>query len=195
MDVERHRRSIEMIEQSIERLDELVAAARRMDESAAELLDSPTRQVDLSTLVARTADSYSGTLADGGPRIAKQLDSGLVVLAGEELLETVVENLLDNAIGFAPAESAVALTLRRDGGAARLVIEDEGPGVDPVDLPHIFERYYSKRPAVDGTNNGSPHFGIGLWIVRRNVEAVGGTISAENRAHGGLKVEVKLPLA
>jgi two-component system sensor histidine kinase ChvG len=182
-----------MIEQSVERLDELVAAAQRMDESAAELLDSPTRRVDLSALVGRTADSYAATLPENGLRVVKKLDSGLSVLAGEELLETVVENLLDNAIGFAPPSSEITLSLRRDSGVAKLIVEDRGPGVDSADLPYIFERYYSKRPAgTEGKH--SSHFGIGLWIVRRNVEAVGGAVSAHNRAEGGLRVEVRLPL-
>jgi two-component system, OmpR family, sensor histidine kinase ChvG len=160
-DDERHRRSIDMIEQSIERLDELVAAARRMDESAAELLDSPTRRVDLSVLVGRTAESYAATLPEGSPRVVQTLMSGLDVMAGEEMLETVVENLLDNAIGFAPQGTEITLSLSRDSNFAKLGVEDCGPGVDPADLPHIFERYFSKRPAgTEGKH--SSHFGIGL---------------------------------
>jgi len=62
-------------------------------------------------------------------------------------------------------------------------------------LGQIFDRYYSERR--DETPNGAPssYFGIGLWIARRNVEAMGGTIEAENRTPHGLAVHIRLPLA
>jgi two-component system sensor histidine kinase ChvG len=76
-----------------------------------------------------------------------------------------------------------------------LLIGDSGPGVPPGDLTRIFDRYFSQRPA-DGEqyDDHSTHFGIGLWIARRNVEALGGTISAENRQPTGLLVRINLPL-
>jgi two-component system sensor histidine kinase ChvG len=62
-------------------------------------------------------------------------------------------------------------------------------------LDHIFDRYYSERRAEAPSEASSSYFGIGLWIARRNVEAMGGTIEAENRTPHGLVVHVRLPLA
>jgi len=59
----------------------------------------------------------------------------------------------------------------------------------------IFDRYYSERRAEDAAGPGTTYFGIGLWIARRNVEAMGGTIAAENRTPSGLAIRVRLPLA
>jgi two-component system, OmpR family, sensor histidine kinase ChvG len=62
-------------------------------------------------------------------------------------------------------------------------------------LDRIFDRYYSERRAETTSENPSSYFGIGLWIARRNVEAMGGTIEAENGRPRGLAVRVRLPLA
>jgi two-component system sensor histidine kinase ChvG len=67
--------------------------------------------------------------------------------------------------------------------------------VPPENLSRIFDRYFSQRtPPPNGESQG-PHFGIGLWIARRNVEALGGTITAENRRPNGLLMRVRLPRA
>jgi two-component system sensor histidine kinase ChvG len=77
---------------------------------------------------------------------------------------------------------------------AEFLIGDAGPGVPEQDLERIFERYFSHRPRDGGADGQTPHFGIGLWIARRNLEALGGTIRAENRHPHGLLVRVTLPL-
>ena len=126
--------------------------------------------------------------------------NGKVRVAGtEEAIETVVENLIDNAISFSPGGSVVQVRLQGKGGTARMIIEDDGPGVAAEDLERIFERHFSHRPDLAGpaseNGGGDSHFGIGLAIVRRNVELMDGTVLAENRAEGGLKVTVRLPVA
>ena len=77
-----------------------------------------------------------------------------------------------------------------------ITVEDQGPGVPEDKLEQIFERYYSER-GVTGDESaldpGEAHFGIGLWIVRRNVEAIGGSVAAENGPGGGLRVRLRLP--
>jgi two-component system sensor histidine kinase ChvG len=195
-------RALDLIGRSVDRLDALVSAARRMDEANAELVDPPRNRIDLSRLASRMAASYRLSLAERNIQIAEQIESGLSVLGGQDLLETIIENLLDNASGFAPAGSEIAVTLQRvPGRAARLAVEDRGPGVKEHDLDRIFQRYISIRQngaassalGGDSRKNSQSHFGIGLWIVRRNVEAMGGTIIARNREDGGLSMIVTLP--
>jgi two-component system sensor histidine kinase ChvG len=85
----------------------------------------------------------------------------------------------------------VSVTLDRSGDEARLVVADEGPGVDPRNFERIFDRYFVHRPGQDG----SSHYGIGLWIVRRNVVALGGDVTVQNRGERGFVVTIALPLA
>lgn len=203
----RSQRALAMIEKSLDKLDGLVSFARRMDEAAADLLAPSRRRVDLSSLVERMAGGYTGLLAERRLHMRSRIDAGLVVRASEETLETIVENLVENAVSFSPPEGTVSVRLTRSAaqGApmAELVVEDEGPGVDPANLDRIFERYFSHREPGRGMPEdeaaahqaGAAHFGIGLWIVRRNIEAFGGRVRAENRPTGGLRMTVALPLA
>ncbi|MFM9842785.1 MAG: sensor histidine kinase [Dongiaceae bacterium] len=192
----RGRRAIEVIENSIERLDQLVSSARRMDEAMAELLDPPRQPVDVSRLLRRMIVAYGSVIEARGLRFATDLDDKIVVRASEELLETVVENIVDNSISVSPPGGRITLSLKRESGRAKLTIADEGPGVPSQDLERIFERRFSNRPTQEAKGAGSSlHAGIGLWIVRRNVEAVGGQVHAENGPNGGLMMQISLPLA
>ncbi|CAO3357549.1 HAMP domain-containing sensor histidine kinase [Azospirillum sp. A26] len=199
----RSQRALTMIEKSLDKLDGLVSFARRMDEAAADLLAPARRRVDLSSLVERMAGGYTGLLAERRLHMRSRIDAGLVVRASEETLETIVENLVENAVSFSPADGTVSVRLTRVGSCAELVVDDEGPGVDPANLERIFERYFSHREPGRGMPEdeaaahqaGAAHFGIGLWIVRRNIEAFGGRVRAENRPTGGLRMTVTLPLA
>ena len=60
-------------------------------------------------------------------------------------------------------------------------------------FPHLFEREFSSRPQGDPDRPVAGHAGLGLWIVRRNVEALGGRVEATNRPEGGLSVTIRLP--
>ena len=113
--------------------------------------------------------------------ISADLLPGLFVLGTEEMVETVVENLIDNAVSFSPAGGEILMHLTRDGRFAHSTISDQGPGVPSDQLERIFDRYFSERRADETSDGQSSYFGIGLWIARRNVEAMGGTIEAENR--------------
>ena len=212
----RGRRALDVIEESVDRLDHLVSSARRLDQTTAELLDPPREEIDLSRLFARMLDAYAGSIASRGVHLESDLDPNIIIRAGEDLIETVVENVIDNAIEVAPRGTAVTVALKRVSGVAVLAVCDRGPGVPPEDLDRIFERYVSLRgprngdaPELAGEAGGDlangaadesdgpigPHLGIGLWIVRRNLQAIGGNIRAENRPGGGLAVVMGLPLA
>jgi two-component system sensor histidine kinase ChvG len=196
----RGRRAIAVLENSIDRLDQLVSTARRMDEAMAELLDPPRQRVDLSRLLKRMMVAYGSVIESRGLKLGTELEDNVVVRASEDLLETVVENIVDNSISVSPKGSRISVSLRRNRRWADLTIVDEGPGVPPEDLDRIFERRFSNRPPEADSATGSAeanavHAGIGLWIVRRNIEAIGGQVEAANGAAGGLVMKIQVPLA
>ena len=101
-----------------------------------------------------------------------------------ERLHQVINNLLDNAAHHSPTGEVVEISLSLDG----LRVRDHGPGIDPTDLPHIFDRFYR------GTNSRSrPGSGLGLAIVYRIIDQHGGTVTATNVPDGGAIFTVKLP--
>lgn len=186
-------RAVEMIENSVHRLDMLVTAARQMDEAAAEIIDPTREAIDVAELLRRMGDVYSDALKDRGINVSVDAANSVVVLAQEDSLETVLENIVENAVSFSKQGDHIDLAAHLVDGKAVITVEDSGPGVSEPDLERMFERYFSKRQA-----NGSDvedHFGVGLWIVRRNIEAIGGTVSAANRETGGLCMSITLPLA
>lgn len=200
----RAQRAMEIIDRSLDRLDGLVSAARRLDETIADTFNPTRERVSLSQLVEEIVGEYSEANDPRRVRFLTRIEPDLMAIGSTRLLETVLQNLLDNAVSFSREGGAIEVSLRAAGRVAELAIADQGPGVEPDKIGRIFERFVSMRPAdtapvrQDGeviTKAQSTHFGLGLWIVRRNVEAMGGVVAAENRREGGLRVIIALPRA
>jgi two-component system sensor histidine kinase ChvG len=202
-DSTRGQRALEVLETAVDRLDQLVAGARHLDEATAALIDPPRQRIDLSRLTERMLGAYGDSLASRRVRLTAKLEPKVMVQGSEELLEIVIENVIDNALGVSPTGSEITVELTKTDRRARLEVKDEGAGVADGNLDRIFERYVSLRSETKD-QSGAPlaptdisgsHLGIGLWIVRRNLSAVGGRVHAENRDQRGLVVVMDLPLA
>ena len=102
---------------------------------------------------------------------------------------------MENAASFTPEGGLVELGLNVEDDMVCLRVADQGPGVRPRHLPLIFERSVSFRsPAAGKSLAANEHLGLGLWVVKRNVEGLGGTVQARNRSGGGFEVIVRLRL-
>jgi signal transduction histidine kinase len=99
-------------------------------------------------------------------------------------LESVLRNLIDNALSF--ARTRVHVEVRREGQDAEVVVSDDGPGITAEDMPHVFERFFTTRGDRRGT-------GLGLALARAVVEAHAGTIQAQSPPEGGARFVVRLP--
>jgi two-component system sensor histidine kinase MprB len=98
-------------------------------------------------------------------------------------------NVLDNAAKWSPPGGHVGVTLEANS-AWHLTVTDQGPGIAPADLPHIFERFYRAESA-----RSMPGSGLGLAIVRNVVTSHGGSIDVTSSATGGgTRVDIVLPL-
>ena len=106
-------------------------------------------------------------------------------------LEQIVTNLLENSCKYSPAGGRIVLRLTREDGQAVLSIRDNGTGISPEDLPHIFEPYFRGGNCAQGSGSG---LGLGLALTRLLVQLHGGTIEAKSRGSGcGSELIVKLP--
>jgi len=117
---------------------------------------------------------------------------GLPSIAGEDTyIEQILRNLLGNAAKYGGPGSNVRILAREDPAARRVLLEvlDEGPGVDESEVEAIFDLFY-RSPEVASTVAGA---GIGLFVCRQLVRAMGGSISAERRPEGGARFAVTLP--
>jgi two-component system sensor histidine kinase MprB len=108
-----------------------------------------------------------------------------LVNAAADPLARAITNLVDNAVKWNSESSPVEVRLR-DGA---LSVRDHGPGIDPADLPHVFDRFYRAAAA-----RSLPGSGLGLAIVRQVAEAHGGTVTAEPASGGGTVFRLSLPV-
>lgn len=189
-------RSLQLIERSVSRLDALVSATRDLEQAVADVLYPVCRPIELSEFLIQLLGAYDVTLVAQGKRLEADVAPGITAYANEDLLEPVVENLLENAASFTSAGGCIEVRLARDGENAMILVADRGPGVDSRHLARVFDRYASYRAATSDVGAEletlEAHQGLGLWIVKRNIEGLGGTVSARNRDGGGFEVEVRL---
>jgi two-component system sensor histidine kinase ChvG len=192
---QRVQRAIDAVDHALDRLDGLVASARPLDEATPDLVAEPRRSIDLQRLLGKLIDSRGALLPGRDIRVRGELSPGIFVLGSEEMIETVLESLIENAASYSPAGSEVLVRLRQEHDTAHIMVIDSRPGVPPAQLDQIFDRYFSAGWRGRETDATPGSFGIGLSIARRNVEAMQGTIEAENRAPHGLAIHIRLPVA
>ncbi len=105
------------------------------------------------------------------------------------LMEQVIKNLLQNALIYTHEDSKIEITASSDEKFAQISLSDDGKGIPDTDAQNIFDKFYRVDNKIAGGT------GLGLSISKGIVEAHGGTISAENKASGGLKFNIKIPLS
>jgi two-component system sensor histidine kinase ChvG len=159
-----------------------VAKASRLD---GELALQETEPVDLAALADGIASVFADLNGDKEIRVTFERVSGegdasaYRVNGHEGRLGQVLNNLIDNAISFSPPGGVVAVRIRRDKAMIVLSVDDDGPGIPPDRLEHVFKRFYSDRPQSD--RKSGKNSGLGLSISRDIVAAHGGSLTAENR--------------
>ncbi len=105
------------------------------------------------------------------------------------LMNQVLVNLLDNALKYTPPGSSIEISAQVHGRHLRIEVLDHGPGIPERDLVRIFDKFY-RLPVPEGVRGT----GLGLSICKGIVDAHGGSIWAENRTGGGLRIVIILPL-
>jgi signal transduction histidine kinase len=146
--------------------------------------------LDLSRLAIQTAEGVEILAEEHDVRLRVEAPEETRVLGDAGRLRQLLLILLDNALKHTPAGGAITVRVERQGGRARLQVRDSGPGIDPHDLPHLFDRFYRADRARSGEG-----MGLGLSIGRWIAEAHGGAIAAANAPDHGALFTVTLPLA
>lgn len=149
------------------------------------------RLVRLDALVAELCRDEELEARNRPCELAVRTGQELLVVGDPELLRSAFENLLRNAIHYAPAGSRVEVGAEHAGDDIRLTVADRGPGVPGEYLERIFEPYV-RAPGPAGPADGT---GLGLAIARRVFVAHGGSVRASLREGGGLLMEARLPAA
>jgi signal transduction histidine kinase len=147
------------------------------------------RPMDLRDVVRAVLDEQRLSLS--GVRVELDEPEPAMVHGDPDRLHQVVANLVSNAVKFSGSGAPVSISTRTRGDEVELVVRDEGIGVEPTDMPRLFERF--GRVVQPGEQERIPGTGLGLYIARSIVEAHHGRIWAESEPGRGSAFHVVLP--
>lgn len=145
--------------------------------------------VDLAALVRGVADEYRRRAETASVRLSVNVDPTGPVEVDPVRISQVVSNLVENALRYAPDGGEVTVAVGSGGGPVTIAVSDTGPGIDPEDMPRVFERLYVAQRYRAVRPEGS---GLGLSIVHELVTAMGGTVQVASQPGQGTTVTVRL---
>src|ERR1700682_1232897 len=146
--------------------------------------------VPLDELIADLVDAISIEATARDCTLELHPAEPVTVAGDEELLRRVVENVVRNAVRYAPPHTVIDVRLEQISDRARITVRDYGPGVPDESLPRIFDAFYRVESDRDRASGG---VGLGLATARRAVELHQGSLEAHN-ANPGLSVTIDLPV-
>ncbi len=148
----------------------------------------PLRPLRLNDFLRQFYEDNRPDMELSGQTFALELpDTALTVDGDEDRLRSALENLCYNALSFTPKTGTVTLSLRREDSWAVISVRDTGAGIEPADLPHVFDRGFTRRSDSSGE-------GMGLFIVRAIALEHGGTAEAQSQFGQGSTFTLRLPL-
>lgn len=178
------------MQEEVMRLTRLVGDLRDLSLAQVHQLELHLQPVDLGEKAERAAELLEPLLEEKRLHFVKNMAPSLPVRQLDpDRVNQILYNLITNAIRYTHPGTAILLQTEPVGKRVRLIIADEGPGIAPEDLDHIFEQFYRGDKSRNRASGGS---GIGLSLAKSFVEAQGGTITTRNRREGGAEFVVEL---
>jgi signal transduction histidine kinase len=181
--IERNALTMAQLVEDLLDVSRIVSGKMRMD----------VRSVDLATVVDAALDAIRPVAEMKRVSLVRNVEAAAAVVLGDAArLQQVAWNLLSNAVKFTPAEGRVEVTLVRCDDSVQLSVIDNGRGIDPRFMPHVFEPFRQAEPTATRAHGG---LGLGLAITRRLIELHGGRVEARSAGEGrGATFVVHLPL-
>ncbi len=183
--------SLTSIEKEVDRLTRLVGDLLLLEQAESGQLPLDMAPVELDTVLLEVFQQMS-TLAGNRLKLILEDIDQVAVEGDRDRLKQVILNLIANAVEYTPPGGAVRVALRKTEQQAIFTVQDNGPGIPPEDLPHIFERFY--RAERSRKRSGTSGFGLGLsiahWIISRHQ----GEIAVQSELGKGTLFTVYLPL-
>lgn len=182
-----------IMHEEAQRLQRLVEDLRTLSLAEAGELPMNRRLVSPQTLVEYAATVHAIRAQQSGISLEAKVAPSLPnVDVDPDRIAQVLDNLLDNALRYTPANGCVILSASGRAQMVRVCVQDNGPGIAPEELERVFDRFYRGDKSRQRDEGGS---GLGLAIAKSIVEAHGGRIWAESELGAGVKFIVELPRA
>jgi signal transduction histidine kinase len=181
-------RRVESIDSQIVRLGTLVEELLDVSRITSGRMTFDWEEIDLPVLAREVADRFAESMMQAGCAFTFEADRGIVGRWDRSRLDQVLTNLISNAIKYGKGQP-IAMRVGAADGRARVHIEDRGMGIAPEDQERIFERF--ERAVSSQKISG---LGLGLWITRQIVVALGGEIAVQSELGKGSRFTVELPI-
>ena len=195
----RHRNPAEAVRE--EYLDTIIHESERLTRLLSNVLDFSqiergakqyqVEDVDLVDVIRAAERAMAYPMGRNGIRLTTACDEVPMVRADRDALEQAVLNLLGNALKYSPPDGCIRLEVRQVDGEARISVSDEGVGVDPAYVDHLFDRFYRAPTEENRRVQGT---GLGLALVKHVAEAHGGRASVVSRRGRGSTFTIHLPI-
>lgn len=145
--------------------------------------------LDVGAVAVLVADTIRARADESGIRIVVESSAHVRAAADAEGLETVLQNLIDNAVRYGRHGGTVRVLSELRGAMVAITVDDDGPGIAKEHLPRLFERFYRVDPARSREKGGA---GLGLAIVKDQIALMGGSVRAESEVGRGSRFTVEL---
>jgi signal transduction histidine kinase len=155
-----------------------------------DLFNLKKEKIDLSSITDNILKNLNFLIKANDIDLVYNKKEGLNIFADKKTLDLGLTNIFDNAFRYSP-KSQVIVSLDRVGKDARLTIQDHGIGIDPVDMEHMFQKFFRGKNAVAIDPNES---GVGLYATKKIVEMHGGNIKLNSELGKGTTFEIFIPL-
>jgi two-component system, OmpR family, sensor histidine kinase BaeS len=169
--------TFELLDEETVRLTHLVEDLLQLARADAAKTGLHLEDVDISGLTVRVLRSFDLKLAEKRIGVETELIEKSHAMADRGKIAQVMENLIKNALQYTPEAGFIRIRVNSSQEQLKFVIENSGPGIDPGDLPFVFERFYRGEKSRSRDYGGT---GIGLTIVKELVEAHGGRVGVES---------------
>jgi two-component system, OmpR family, sensor kinase len=185
---EEYRRVLTLVQDQTDHLRRIVEALLFLARADAEAELSSLETVNLADWLPAHLKSWAEHPRAGDLRV--ECPDAALVRAQPLLLGQLLDNLLDNAFKYSEPGTPVTVTARREPDGITLTVRDEGPGIGPNDLPHVFDAFYR---SAEARRLGRAGVGLGLAMAQRIAAAFGGTLSAASELGKGSSFTLRLP--
>jgi len=182
------KRRIELIkelETLVSRIDWLITALLKISKLDTGTVKLKNETVHVDELIRKAVEPIAIPIELRGQELDIRIQEGASFTGDFSWSVEAVENILKNCMEHTQEGGTISISAHENPIYTEIIISDNGPGIDPRDLPHLFERFYK------GKNSGSSSFGIGLALARMIITSQNGTIKAENRMEGGARFIIR----
>jgi PAS domain S-box-containing protein len=184
-------RAFETIERNARTQAHLIEELLDISRMAEDRIQLALAPVDVGSLAQRVTEGLMPRAAESGIELSFIVEPDLIVIADRQRLEQVLMNLLSNALKYTLTGGNIVVEAKRDGAHVKLLVRDNGKGIGPELIGHVFEMYTQERNYASARSG----LGLGLYIVKQLVELQDGKVTVESAGEGqGAAFTVMLPL-